>query len=141
MYGAKISAIRLARGYTQEYMANKLSIEQTSYSKIEHDAKAKISDELLTKIANVLGVSTDDIKSLTPIIMNFHDSTQSGVYSTQNNNGSDKETIQVMLKLLDAFQQRIINQNNLLSAFQQQIENQNKLIELFLEKNKGSMQD
>lgn len=140
MYGAKISAIRLARGYTQAYMANKLSIEQTSYSKIEHDLKTKISDDLLLKIAEVLGVSTDDIKSLTPIIMNFHNSTN-GVYDTQNNNGSNKEIIQGMLTLLNVFEQRIKNQNNLLDAFQQQIANQNKLIELFLEKNKSLSKD
>ena len=64
MYGAKISAIRLARGYTQEYIANQLNIEQTSYSKIEHDLKTRISDDLLFKIAEALGVSIDDIKAL-----------------------------------------------------------------------------
>lgn len=78
MYGAKISSIRLARGYTQEYMAKKLGMEQTTYSKIEHDVKAM-----------------------------------------------DKETVQTMLKLLDSFQQQMVNQN--------------KLLELLLEKKNSSI--
>lgn len=60
-------------------------MEQASYSKIEHDSKVKISEELLEKIVKALGVSVEDITSPTPIIMNFHNSTQSGVYGTQNN--------------------------------------------------------
>lgn len=72
MYGTKIASIRLARGYTQEYMAQKLGMAQNVYSKIEKNEKNKLDDELLEKIAETLGVTVDDIKSPTPIIMSFH---------------------------------------------------------------------
>lgn len=55
MYGTKITSIRLARGYTQEYVAKQIGLDQQSYSKIEKDNKVKVSDELLSKIAEVLG--------------------------------------------------------------------------------------
>lgn len=84
MYGSKIASIRLARGYTQEFMATRLGMAQNTYSKIEKDEKARIDDDLLDKIADVLGVSAEDIKSPTPIIMNFHDSPYSGQYNTIN---------------------------------------------------------
>lgn len=38
---------------------------------LKNDIGAKIDEKTLTAIADVLGVSIDDIKSPTPIIMNF----------------------------------------------------------------------
>jgi transcriptional regulator with XRE-family HTH domain len=72
MYGSKIATIRQARGYTQNYIAEKLAMKQTEYYRIEKDKALKIQDGLLQKIAETLGVSIEDIKSPTPVIMNFH---------------------------------------------------------------------
>ncbi len=93
MYGTKITSIRLARGYTQEYVAKQIGLDQQSYSKIEKDNKVKVSDELLSKIAEVLGVSIEDIKSPTPIIMNFHNSPYSGQYTS---NYTDAQLIEAL---------------------------------------------
>lgn len=90
MYGAKISSIRLARGYSQDYIAGKLGISQKEYSKIERNEKTKLDENLLDKIAQTLGVSVDDIKSPTPIVMNFHNSAYSGQY---NHNTTINESI------------------------------------------------
>lgn len=95
MYGTKITSIRLARGYTQEYVAKQIGMDQQSYSKIEKDNKVKVSDELLSKIAEVLGVSIEDIKSPTPIIMNFHNSPYSGQYNSNNTN-TDAQLIEAL---------------------------------------------
>lgn len=114
MYGAKITTIWLARGFTQEFMAKKLNMDQASYSKIEHDSKIKITDDLLEKIANTLGVSIEDIKSPTPVVMNFHNSTQSGVYGTQNN-GVDKQMTENFLKIMGVLHLQIENQNKILA--------------------------
>lgn len=81
MYGAKIRAIRIARDYTQQYVADKIGIEQNEYSRIETDQKNRLSDDLLNNIAVVLGVSVEDIKSPSPIIMSFHNSPNSGQYN------------------------------------------------------------
>lgn len=123
MYGAKITTIRLARGFTQEFMAKKLNMDQASYSKIEHDSKIKITDDLLEKIANTLGVSIEDIKSPTPVVKNFHNSTQSGVYGIQNN-GVDKQMTENFLKIM--------------GVLHLQIENQNKILALLLDKFGGN---
>ncbi len=94
MYGTKITSIRLARGYTQEYVAKQIGLDQQSYSKIEKDNKVKVSDELLSKIAEVLGVSIEDIKSPTPIIMSFHNSPYSGQITNSNN--TDAQLIEAL---------------------------------------------
>ncbi len=98
MYGTKIAAIRTARGYTQEYMGQKLGIPQNTYSKIEKDQRAKIDETLIEKIARTLGVSVEDIKSPTPIIMSFN-SNNTSPYSAQNNQLHD-DLVEEVLKQL-----------------------------------------
>ncbi len=119
MYGAKITVIRLARGYTQDFLARQLNIEQTSYSKIEHDIKVKVSDELLGKIAVALGVTIEDIKSPTPIIMNFHNNPQNASSCTFNN--SDEVT-ESFLKIMEILKSQIENQNKILSLLLNKID-------------------
>lgn len=99
MYEAKITAIRAARGYTQEYLAEKLGIQQNVYSKIERDEKIKMDEETLGKIAKTLGVSIEDIKSPTPIIMNFQAATYHG-QPNQHSNINDSVIGQLTNQLL-----------------------------------------
>ncbi len=104
MYGSKITAIREARGFTQEYMSQKLGILQNAYCKIKKDTKVKIDDLLLQKIADVLGVSITDIKSATPIVMHFdnfqnNSNMQFGQSPIQTNNINDKIIDQLIVQL------------------------------------------
>ncbi len=71
MYGAKIQTIRLARGYTQDYVAKKSGVLQSVLSNIEKNEEKKVTDVTLEKIAEVMGVSIEDLKNPTPIVMSF----------------------------------------------------------------------
>ncbi len=72
-------------------MAHKLDIAQNTYSKIEKDERRmKDDDPLYEKIAEVLGVSVDDIKSHTPIVMSFNNSQYNTPFGTQHNHFSNK---------------------------------------------------
>lgn len=108
MYGAKITAIRLGRGYSQEFVAKKLGIDQTTYSKYERDVKVKVDDNFIEKIAEILGVSVADIQSPIPIIMNFHNikensNSQFGSSGVQNNSLNEKifESLVHQLRIKD----------------------------------------
>ena len=70
MYGEKIKTIRELRGFSQGYVADKLSIAQNTYSKIE-TGQTKLSADTLKKVAELLGVSPVDILSNQPAIVNF----------------------------------------------------------------------
>lgn len=48
--GKKIRSIRLEKGYSQEYLAEVLSVSQKTYSNIEND-KSSIKIDTLIKIA------------------------------------------------------------------------------------------
>ncbi|MCO5950466.1 helix-turn-helix domain-containing protein [Mucilaginibacter flavidus] len=75
--GRKISKIRELRGMKQDTLAFELGISQQTISKIEQSAE--VEEEVLAKIATVLGVSSDAIKSFSEEAVfnyfnNFHDS-------------------------------------------------------------------
>ena len=82
--GQKIKMLREVKNYTQEYMADKIGLAQSNYSKIERD-ETDITLTRLQKISEVLGVNTDDLINLSePCIFNNNygelKGTQSGNY-------------------------------------------------------------
>jgi transcriptional regulator with XRE-family HTH domain len=70
MSGEKIRIIRELRGYSQEFVANKLGIAQNTYSKIETE-QSKLTVKMLNKISDVLGVSPTELLNNEPAIINF----------------------------------------------------------------------
>ncbi|NNV53883.1 helix-turn-helix domain-containing protein [Limnovirga soli] len=68
MYGSKIKAFRMMRGFSQEDMAGRLDITQATYSKIEGNKQRANADQL-EKIAKELGVTIADITSNEPIVI------------------------------------------------------------------------
>jgi transcriptional regulator with XRE-family HTH domain len=59
-----IKTIRLAKGYTNEYMAHKLDITASAYSKIEK-GYTKLSVDMLNKISNILEIALVDLLKAT----------------------------------------------------------------------------
>ncbi|MBW7952675.1 MAG: helix-turn-helix transcriptional regulator [Chitinophagaceae bacterium] len=118
MYGSKIASIRIARGYSQDYVAQKIGIKQNTLSDIEKDIRAKIDEKTLTAIADVLGVSIDDIKSPTPIIMNFTTNDTATAVGQQNNSTDTK--------IIDTLMAQIAKKDEQLAKKDEQID---KLLE------------
>ncbi len=58
--GKTIKKLRELRNYTQEYMAEQLSMSQTGYSKIERN-ETDISISKIQEIAKVLNITFEDI--------------------------------------------------------------------------------
>ena len=59
----KIRKIRELKGYSQDYVAAKLKMSQTNYSKIEKGDTKEMTVERLEKIANALEVEPGSILS------------------------------------------------------------------------------
>ena len=59
--GHKIKNIRELKNLTQEYMAERLDISQSAYSKLEKESS--IADDKLGQIAEILEVKPEDIKA------------------------------------------------------------------------------
>lgn len=79
MYGERIKYFRKKKGYSQAEIADLLSIEAPTFSKIETN-QTRLSVDMLEKIASILEVSPMEIMKDEPIVVNFNDSS--------NNNGT-----------------------------------------------------
>jgi len=135
MYGAKIAIIRNARGYTQEYMAGQLGMAQNTYSRIEKDESDKLGDELLNKIAACLGVTKEDIKSPTPVVINLYKDFR----GHHDFAGSDAgEALTPALSRTPGESERVYNEsviNALLEQLRQKDEQISRLTELLIHNN------
>lgn len=58
--GIKIKKIRDLKGYTQEYLANKLNMSVTGYGKIERD-EVDLPYSRLQQIANAFSLKVEDL--------------------------------------------------------------------------------
>jgi transcriptional regulator with XRE-family HTH domain len=99
--GQKIRQIRELKGYSQEYLANKLGVSQRAYSKIETN-ETKVDWQKITKIADVLEVEPMDIISFDDNLV-FNNCSQSGKFGQFVNNLPEKliEQYEMRIKFLE----------------------------------------
>ncbi|WP_259016587.1 helix-turn-helix domain-containing protein [Emticicia fluvialis] len=77
--GTKIKKLRELKNFTQEHVANSLSMTPSGYGKIERN-ETEVSYHKLEKIAEVLGIKVEDI-------INFNESMVFNVMHNQTGNG------------------------------------------------------
>lgn len=122
--GIKIRKVREIKNFSQQYVADKLSVSQSTYSDIEN-GKTPISEEKLTLIANILDVSVDVIKEFNDQVV-FNSCIQSG-YINHN-------YIQPVEKIEQLYKDMLEIQEKRIADMLLVIESKDKLIAL-LEKN------
>ena len=70
LLGNRIKALRTARNYTQEDMADKIGVSRQKYARIENGTNS-ITLDILSKVASILDVTVGDITRVldeTPIV-------------------------------------------------------------------------
>ncbi|PKP18232.1 MAG: hypothetical protein CVU07_02425 [Bacteroidetes bacterium HGW-Bacteroidetes-23] len=82
--GQKIRKVRELKGFTQEYMANKLAISQRAYSKMENN-ETKLDWEKIELVSSVLGIEPLELVAFDDNLI-FNNCTQSGKFHIFNNN-------------------------------------------------------
>lgn len=100
MHGSKIRTFRLLKGYSQEVMADKLNITQSTYSRIEND-EHKLTVDILKQIAEVLGITISDITSNEPIIIQNHASNHGAQGRIEHFYADQKELYEKLLAAKD----------------------------------------
>ncbi len=60
MLGNRIKELRIVRGFTWEYVADKIGISRQKYARIENGANS-ITLDVLSKVSEILGVTVKDI--------------------------------------------------------------------------------
>lgn len=103
--GTKIRQIRELKGYSQEYIADKLGISQRAYSKIE-TGKTGANWGRVTQIAEVLEVDPLDIAAFDDNLI-FNNCSQSGKFDQFYNNMPNELIIQYE-KRIEGLQEEVI---------------------------------
>ncbi|MVN92672.1 helix-turn-helix domain-containing protein [Mucilaginibacter aquatilis] len=112
--GRKISKIRELRGMKQDALAAELGISQQAISKIEQSAD--IDDESLAKIATVLGVTADAIKSFSEeAVLNYFNTFNDNSTGAFNNFNCTFNPIDKVVELYERLLQAEKEKNDLLS--------------------------
>jgi len=88
MIGFKIRKVREIKDITQSFVANKLSLSQSTYSDIEN-GKSVVTSKMLEQIATILKVTPEVIEGFSDTVV-FNSCTQSGYINTNNINPLEK---------------------------------------------------
>jgi transcriptional regulator with XRE-family HTH domain len=80
--GQKIRKVRELKGFTQEYMANKLAISQRAYSKMENN-ETKLDWERIESVSSILGIDPLELVAFDDNLI-FNNCTQSGKFHIFN---------------------------------------------------------
>lgn len=70
LLGSRIKALRIARDFTQEQIADQIGVSRQKYARIENGANS-ITLDILSKVADVLSVTVGDITRVldeTPVV-------------------------------------------------------------------------
>lgn len=97
--GVKIRQLRELKGFTQEYMAEQLTMSQRAYSKLERN-ETKLDWNKILDIANLLEIEPMDLVNFDDNLI-FNNCTQSGKFQSFIN--------QIPEKLIEQYEKRIKN--------------------------------
>ena len=128
MIGSKIKRIREMRGITQEEIAEALNLTAQAYGRMER-GETSISAERLGKIAEKLGVNTDEIMR--------YDENKFIISGNSNNGEASESNLQFNLNIyerdqtIEVLKDTITNQHEQIKFLQNQVE---KLTALLLKK-------
>jgi len=112
--GHKIKKLRELKNYSQEFMAERLGISQTQFSKIERD-ESDMNISRLKEISDILGMRVEDVLTFDErYVFNAFDHGQAAVniYNQQINDQVQKlyeEKIQLLEEIIK-LKDQLINQ-------------------------------
>lgn len=115
--GYKIRKIREIKNFKQEYMAEKLGISISAYSKVENNET--VGPERLEQISKILGVSVEEILSFdeTKVFNFINNYNNQNVGPSYNNFPADLKLLyEDKIKLLEDKIQYLIEENNRLKS-------------------------
>jgi transcriptional regulator with XRE-family HTH domain len=103
LVGYKIRAVRDVQGISQDYLASKLGVSQSTMSKIENDEMA-VNFEKLYEISQILGVDINNVLNFDKSVV-FNSCSQSGLHNHYTFTSEDVKEVYSLL--LDEKEKRI----------------------------------
>ncbi len=92
----RIRSFRIFKGYSQDYVAKHLGMDQAKYSRME-SGNAVIKNDILERIAEILEVSPEDLNSNEPLIIQNNSSTIGAQGRFENYYSEQKEIYEKLI--------------------------------------------
>jgi|TARA_B110000238_G_C15834715_1_gene314312 transcriptional regulator with XRE-family HTH domain len=102
--GLKIRKLRELKGYSQEYMAERLTISQRAYSKLERN-ETKLDWGRITDVSSILEIEPMDLISFDDNLI-FNNCHQSGKINTINNQ-IDERLVSLFEKRMEKMEEEV----------------------------------
>ena len=104
--GEKIRKIRVEKGFSQEYVAEKLGMTSPAFSNIERD-KTHLTWDRIEEISKILEIDPFELVKNEPVMI-FKDCSQSGNIQTINNYPSNEERIGLLELKIKELEKQIL---------------------------------
>ncbi|MBX3101666.1 MAG: helix-turn-helix transcriptional regulator [Bacteroidetes bacterium] len=117
--GNKIRMVRELRGYSQEYMADRMGISQTSYSRLESEA-TDLTLSRLDQVANVLEINPMDLLAMEEKFI-FQNNTNCGI-AAYNHGSFTMNDIKSLEDKIKQLENRLTLQEELLAIYRKNTE-------------------
>lgn len=104
--GHKLRKFRTEKGYSQEYMADRLKISQKTYSNMENE-KTEITIDTLKQIADELEIDLLELLSDGKIIVQYNTSTDTSTFNGVVNNNMSEELINQLKERIEDLKSQI----------------------------------
>ncbi len=92
----RIRSFRIFKGYSQDYVAKNLGMDQAKYSRME-SGNLVIKNDVLERIAEILEVSPEDLNSNEPLIIQNNSSTIGAQGRFENYYAEQKEIYEKLI--------------------------------------------
>jgi transcriptional regulator with XRE-family HTH domain len=119
--GIKLRKLRMANGYSQEYLAEVLKVSQKTYSNMEND-KSSISIDTLKKIAKEYNIDLLELITDGKVVQNNSSNDTSTINGIVHNNESQELIIQ-MKERIEELKQTIVEKNKLIEILESKSKN------------------
>lgn len=117
--GQKLRKLRNEKGFSQEYLADRLNISQKTYSNMEND-KTSISVEILKQLSSELEVDMIDLITDSKIIVQYNTSQDTSTFNGVVNNNYPEELVAQLKERIEDLKQQLVDKDKLISILQAQ---------------------
>ncbi len=115
--GQKLRKLRNQKGFSQEYLADRLNISQKTYSNMEND-RTSISVEILKQLSSELEVDMIDLITDSKIIVQYNTSQDTSTFNGVVHNNYPEELVAQLKERIEDLKQQLVDKDKLISILQ-----------------------
>ena len=115
--GQKLRKLRNEKGFSQEYLADRLNISQKTYSNMEND-RTPITVEILKQLSSELEVDMIDLITDSKIIVQYNTSQDTSTSNGVVNNNFPEELVNQLKERIIDLKNQLLDKDKLIDFLQ-----------------------